>query len=64
MKNDTLHISKKEIIELVEWLRQVPTAKQFYVLPVEDLLRYYKEQNQPSWMDKFNLSDFGKAVKL
>ena len=39
-------MTRQEAIHLIKWLQQTPTAKQFYGIIPEELLRYYEEQNQ------------------
>jgi hypothetical protein len=39
-------MTREEAIHLIEWLQKTPTAKQFYGIIPEELLRYYEEQNQ------------------
>ena len=38
-------MTRQEAIHLIEWLQKTPTAKQFYGIIPEELLRYYEEQN-------------------
>jgi len=38
-------MTRQEAIHLIKWLQQTPTAKQFYGIIPEELLRYYEEQN-------------------
>lgn len=38
-------MTRQQAIHLIEWLQKAPTAKQFYGIIPEELLRYYEEQN-------------------
>ena len=51
-------MTRQEAIHLIEWLQKTPTAKQFYGIIPEELLRYYEEQNPALRIDGFDDDKF------